>query len=162
MKIAIAADHAGFPLKQSLTGWLRECGHEVKDFGTANAESTDYPDYAAAVAREIASGEAERGVLICYTGIGMSIAANKVIGVRAAVATNDEAVRLTRSHNNANVLALGARFTELPDAKRLIETFLSAEFDGGTRHVRRISKIADIERAELTRIEEEQKQLYDA
>jgi ribose 5-phosphate isomerase B len=157
MKIAIAADHAGFPLKQSLAEWLRECGHEVQDFGTDSAESTDYPDYAAAAAREIASGQAERGVLICYTGIGMSIAANKVTGIRAAVGTSGEAVRLTRSHNDANVLALGARFTDLPEAKQLIETFLSTGFDGGTRHVRRISKIAGIQHAELRRIEEEQK-----
>ena len=157
MRIAIAADHAGFPLKQSLTGWLRESGHEVEDFGTGSAESTDYPDYAVAVARRIASGEADRGVLICYTGIGMSIAANKVIGIRAAVGTSDEAVRLTRSHNDANVLALGSRFTELAGAKQLIEVFLSTEFDGGIRHARRITKIADIERAGLARIEEEQK-----
>jgi ribose 5-phosphate isomerase B len=155
MKIAIAADHAGFPLKQLLTGWLRECGHEVKDFGTGSTESTDYPDYAAAVARQVASNESDRGVLICYTGVGMSIAANKVMGVRAAVGTSEETVRLTRSHNDANVLALGARATEFAQAKQLIEVFLSTGFDGGTRHIRRVAKIADIERAELIRTEEQ-------
>jgi ribose 5-phosphate isomerase B len=157
MRIAIAADHAGFGLKQSLTGWLRECGHEVKDFGTGSDESTDYPEFAAAVSREIASGDAERGVLICYTGIGMSIAANKVAGVRAAACANEEVVRLTRLHNDANVLALGARFTDFDAAKQLIEVFLSTKFDGGTRHKRRIAKIAHIERAELIRSKEEQK-----
>jgi ribose 5-phosphate isomerase B len=157
MRIAIAADHAGFPLKQSLAGWLCEHGHEVADLGTYSAESTDYPDYAAAVAQKVASGSADRGVLICYTGIGMSIAANKVAGIRAAVGMSHEAVRLTRSHNDANILALGARFTDVADAQQLLEIFLSTEFDGGTRHARRIAKITNIERAESTRIEEEQK-----
>jgi ribose 5-phosphate isomerase B len=157
MKIAIAADHAGFPLKESLTGWLRERGHQVEDFGTNSAESTDYPDYAEAVANRVASGGADRGVLVCYTGIGMSIAANKVTGIRAAVGTMAEAVRLTRSHNDANVLALGANFTERAEAERLVEIFLATEFDGGARHKRRIGKIADIERAPLGRTKEEQK-----
>jgi ribose 5-phosphate isomerase B len=157
MRIAIAADHAGFGLKQSLTVWLRECGHEVKDFGTASDESTDYPEFAAAVAREIVSGDAERGVLICSTGIGMSIAANKVVGVRAAVGANEEAVRLTRLHNDANVLALGARFAGFEGAKQLIDVFLSTGFDGGFRHKRRLAKIAQIERTGLLASEEEQK-----
>jgi ribose 5-phosphate isomerase B len=157
MKIAIAADHAGFPLKNSLSGWLRERGHVVEDFGTHSAESTDYPDYAAAVANRVASGDADRGVLVCYTGIGMSIAANKVAGIRAAVGMTDEAVRLTRSHNDANVLALGARFIEQADAERLVEIFLATEFEGGDRHKRRIGKIANMERAPLGRTEEEQK-----
>jgi ribose 5-phosphate isomerase B len=157
MRIAIAADHAGFLLKESLTAWLRAGGHEVEDFGTDSLQSTDYPDYAAAVAHRVASGGADRGVLVCYTGIGMSIAANKIAGVRAAVGTSDEAVRLTRSHNDANVLALGSRFVERADAERLIEVFLSTQFDGGMRHARRIEKITGIEHAQRTRIEEEQK-----
>jgi ribose 5-phosphate isomerase B len=157
MRIAIAADHAGFELKQSLKAWLSTSGHEVEDFGTQSADSTDYPDYAAAVARRVASSGAERGVLVCYTGVGMSIAANKVAGVRAAVGTNEEAVRLTRSHNDANVLALGSRFVDETEAKRLIDVFLSTEFDGGSRHARRIEKIAGIERDEQTRLQEAQK-----
>jgi ribose 5-phosphate isomerase B len=162
MRIAIAADHAGFPLKETLRGWLRARGHEVEDFGTHSTESTDYPDFAAAVAHRVASGGADRGVLVCYTGTGMSIAANKVIGIRAAVGTSDEVVRLTRSHNDANVLTLGARFIQSADAERLIDLFLTTEFDGGSRHARRIGKIADLERAAPTRTEEEQKQLYEA
>src|SRR5688572_222100 len=110
MKIAIAADHAGFQLKEKLRDSLRQRGHETMDLGTTSEESTDYPDYAAAVAREVASGRADRGLLVCSTGVGMSIAANKVPGVRAALGTNPEEVRLTRAHNNANVLALGAKF----------------------------------------------------
>jgi ribose 5-phosphate isomerase B len=148
MRIAIAADHAGFVLKESLTGWLRERGHDVKDLGTDSAESTDYPDFAEAVALRVASGAADRGVLVCHTGIGMSIAANKFDGIRAAVAMNDEAVRLTRAHNDANVLALGARFTDFAEAARLLHVFLETGFDGGARHARRIGKITQIEKQE--------------
>ena len=145
MRIAIAADHAGFSLKEALTPWLREHGHEVEDLGTTSAESTDYPDYAQAVAHRVTSGQADRGVLVCSTGIGMSIAANKIAGIRAAVATNDEIVKLTRSHNDANILAIGARFTGEAEAERLLEVFLDTGFDGGPRHIRRIQKIAKLE-----------------
>ena len=110
MRIAIAADHAGFGLKQSLTVWLRERGHEVKDFGTGSDESTDYPDFAAAVAREIASGEAERGVLICYTGVGMSIAANKVVGIRAVVGVNVPGFDQRRVHSRLKTQRESRRF----------------------------------------------------
>jgi ribose 5-phosphate isomerase B len=153
MKIAIAADHAGFSLKESVRAWLAEHGYQVEDLGPDGPESTDYPDYAHAVAHRVASGAADRGVLVCHTGIGMSIAANKVPGIRAAVAMNEEAVRLTRSHNDANVLALGALFTGAPDIERLLQAFLGTEFDGGERHVRRIGKIAKLEKKPL----EEQK-----
>src|SRR5688500_773689 len=107
MKIAIAADHAGFSLKEALRDTLARAGHDVVDLGTTSAESTDYPDYALAASERVASGEADRGILVCSTGIGMAIAANKVAGIRAAVGASEEAVALTRSHNDANVLALG-------------------------------------------------------
>jgi ribose 5-phosphate isomerase B len=146
MKIAIAADHAGFLLKEALRDKLSAAGHELLDFGAFSGESTDYPDYAFAVAEQVASGEAARGILICSTGIGMSIAANKVAGIRAALGTSDEGVQLTRAHNDANVIALGAKFLSSDDAERLVSIFLTTEFDGGARHARRIEKISAIER----------------
>lgn len=145
MKIAIAADHAGFSLKEALRNKLAAAGHELTDYGAFSSESTDYPDYALAVAEQVAAGRAARGVLVCSTGIGMSIAANKVVGVRAAVGANEESVQLTRQHNDANVLALGARFLSPDDAARLVDVFLATEFSGAARHARRIEKIAAIE-----------------
>jgi ribose 5-phosphate isomerase B len=147
MKIAIAADHAGFSLKQTLRDALRAQGHEVIDFGTDNDESTDYPDYASAVGRNLADGGAERGILVCSSGVGMSIAANKIAGVRAALGTVPEEVRVTRQHNDANVLTLGARFTTPEEAGRLVDIFLNTKFDGGVRHVRRLAKIAELDRS---------------
>ena len=147
MKIAIAADHAGFSLKEALRELLSAAGHEVVDLGTNSDVSTDYPDYALAVGRQVASGEAARGVLVCSTGIGMSIAANKVPGIRAALGASEEGVELTRSHNDANVIALGAKFLGSEEALRLVDIFLKTKFDGGPRHARRIEKIAAIERA---------------
>ena len=147
MQIAIAADHGGFILKDGLRDRLRALGHQVTDFGADSAASTDYPDYAAVVARAVASGEFERGMLICTTGVGMSIAANKVPGIRAALGVNDAEVRLTRAHNNANVLTLGATLVDLDTAARLARIFLETEFEGG-RHARRVDKIAAIERGE--------------
>ncbi len=144
MKIAIGSDHAGFALKQHLGDALRQKGHEVTDFGTNSAESTDYPDYAAAVARAVQAGEAERGILICFTGIGMSITANKIKGIRAALGANLEDVRLSRAHNNANVLTMGARTTDETTAVALSELFLATGFDGG-RHARRVNKIMALE-----------------
>jgi ribose 5-phosphate isomerase B len=144
MKIAIGADHAGFELKNHLGEVLRQSGHEVCDFGTNSAESTDYPDYAARVAKAVATGAAERGVLVCGTGVGMSIAANKIRGVRAALGVTREEVRLVRGHNDANILTLGARFTDLETARDLLLAFLDAPFEGG-RHERRIAKITRLE-----------------
>lgn len=144
MKIAIGADHAGFELKNQLGEALRESGHEVRDFGTDSGESTDYPDYAGQVARAVASGAAERGLLVCGSGAGMSIAANKVRGVRAVMGVSLEVVRLTRAHNNANVLTLGARFVEPAVAGELVRAFLETPFEGG-RHERRVSKISQLE-----------------
>lgn len=145
MKIAIAADHAGFSLKEALREGLSAAGHELVDFGAHSSESTDYPDYALAVSERVASGQAARGVLVCSTGIGMSIAANKVPGIRAAVVTSEEGAELTRSHNDANVIALGAKFLNVDEASRLVDLFLTTEFDGGPRHARRIGKIAALE-----------------
>jgi ribose 5-phosphate isomerase B len=146
MKIAIAADHAGFELKQVLRDRLRAAGHQVDDLGTHSSESTDYPDYAGAVARQVKEGKAERGILVCSTGVGMSIAANKISGIRAALGVYPEEVRLTRAHNDANILALGSRFTDASTAGQLADIFLSTEFDGG-RHARRLAKIAELERS---------------
>jgi ribose 5-phosphate isomerase B len=144
MKIAIGADHAGFELKNQLGDVLRHTGHEVCDFGTNSAEPTDYPDYAARVAKAVASGTVERGVLVCGSGVGMSIAANKVQGVRAALGVSVEEVRLARAHNNANVLTLGGRFVEPMVACELLQVFLDTSFEGG-RHERRVAKISQIE-----------------
>lgn len=145
MKIALAADHAGFPLKEKLRETLHSQGYEVEDFGTHNEESTDYPDYAAAVGRSVADGRADRGILVCTTGVGMAIAANKIPGIRAALAMNDEEVRLTREHNDANVLTLSARYTPAEQATRFVDIFLNTAFSQGPRHARRIAKIAELE-----------------
>jgi ribose 5-phosphate isomerase B len=146
MRIAIGADHAGFELKEQLRAALQAKGLEVQDFGTNSGESTDYPDYAAKVAGTVATGKADRGILVCSTGVGMSIAANKVPGIRAALGTNEEEVRLTREHNDANVLTLGAKFMNEPEAAKLVDVFLVTGFDGG-RHQRRLDKITAIEQS---------------
>jgi ribose 5-phosphate isomerase B len=140
MKIALAADHAGFTMKERLREKLVAAGHQVEDLGTYSPESCDYPDFAFAVASRVSQGKAERGVLVCSTGIGMSIAANKVPGVRAAAAANAEQARLSRAHNDANVLALGAHFVPEAEAEKMVDTFLATPFDGG-RHARRVDKI---------------------
>lgn len=145
MKIAIGADHAGFTLKEQLRRRLEQQGHEVVDVGTAGEASADYPDYAEKVANQLVAGAVERGLLVCSTGVGMSIAANKVAGIRAALAVNPEEVALVRSHNNANVLTLGARYLGEEEAGKLVGIFLDTPFEGG-RHARRIEKIAAIER----------------
>jgi ribose 5-phosphate isomerase B len=145
MRIAIGADHAGFVLKEYLRRELERRGHEVADDGTHTAESCDYPDYAASVAHDVAAGRAEFGILVCSTGVGMSIAANKVDGIRAALGTTPEEVRLVRSHNDANILTLGAKYLDQPGAEALVDAFLGTPFEGG-RHRRRLEKIAAIER----------------
>jgi ribose 5-phosphate isomerase B len=144
MKIAIAADHAGFVLKERLRQRLAQEGHEVIDFGTASSESCDYPDFAQQVGREVGQGRSDRGILVCSTGIGMAMAANKMTGVRAAPAQSEDEVRLTREHNDANVLTLGARYLDEERASALIGIFLNTEFTGG-RHARRVAKIAQLE-----------------
>jgi ribose 5-phosphate isomerase B len=146
MKIAIGADHAGFALKEKLRRRLADEGHEVVDFGAASPDSCDYPDYAQPVARDVAGGSADRGILVCSTGIGMAIAANKVRGVRAAPAISDDEVTMTREHNDANVLTIGAKYLDEEHAMQLVHRFLATEFSGG-RHARRVAKIADMETA---------------
>lgn len=147
-KIAIGSDHAGFESKERAREFLATLGVEVLDKGTGGAESVDYPDFGAAVGRSVAAGEADCGVLICGSGIGISIAANKVAGVRAALCWNEETAKLARQHNDANVLCIGARFIEPELAARMIRVFVETDFDGG-RHQQRVDKISrlDEERA---------------
>lgn len=145
MKIAIGADHAGFALKNEVRDALRVAGYEVRDVGTDSAESTDYPDYAGEVARDVITGAADRGILVCSTGVGMSIAANKVDGIRAALAFHPDEVRLTRAHNDANIITIGARYTAAGAAREMVRIFLETPFEGG-RHARRVSKIARLEK----------------
>jgi ribose 5-phosphate isomerase B len=144
MRIAIAADHAGFALKEKLRQRLADEGNEVVDFGTTSLATCDYPDFAQPVARAVAEGRCDRGILVCSTGIGMAIAANKVACVRAVPAQSEDEVRLTREHNDANVLTLGAKYLGEERAAELIHVFLETEFAGG-RHARRVAKIAQLE-----------------
>jgi ribose 5-phosphate isomerase B len=139
--IALGADHAGYEYKEKIKQVLKELGLEFKDFGTDNPDSTDYPDYAHTVSQAVSSGKADRGILVCGTGIGMSIVANKHKGVRAAACESVEAARLARQHNNANILAIGARITPWERAKDIIKTFFSTEFESEERHKRRVNKI---------------------
>ena len=147
MKIAIGSDHAGFVLKEQLREKLRAEGHEVVDVGTTSTESTDYPDYAAAVGHAVRDGEVDKGVLVCSSGVGMSIAANKIKGVRAALGTNTDEVSYVRRHNDANILAIGQKYTEPALAEALLDVFLTTEFEGG-RHQRRLDKIKILEQTE--------------
>ena len=144
MKISIGADHAGFSLKEKLRARLAAEGHEVVDYGTDSADSVDYPDYAQPVSRDVSGARADRGILVCSTGIGMAIAANKVHGVRAAPGQSGDEVKFTREHNDANVLTLGAKYLDENRAMQLIDIFLNTEFAGG-RHARRVAKIAQLE-----------------
>ena len=149
MRVAIGSDHAGYALKERVKAELTKLGHEVQDLGTGSAEeSVDYPDFAIPVAERVASGAADRGVVVCATGIGASIAANKVEGARASVVTSDETARLTRTDNDSNVLALGGRTTQnFEDALRWLRLWLTTPFAGG-RHERRVAKIREYESRE--------------
>jgi len=140
MKIAIGSDHAGFEVKNIIKSFLAELGHEVKDFGCESSESCDYPDYAYPLACEVATGNFDFGILICGSGIGMSIVANKVEGIRAANCCSVEMARLARQHNDANVLTFGARLIPIELAKEIVSAFLEESFEGG-RHQRRVGKI---------------------
>jgi ribose 5-phosphate isomerase B len=140
MTIALGADHAGFELKQYIKEKLEEKNYTVQDYGTNSAESVDYPDFAVATARAVAEGKAERGILICGSGIGVNITANKVEGIRAANCLTTEMAALSRQHNNANVLTLGSRLVDEKTAEDIALTFLATEFEGG-RHERRVEKI---------------------
>ena len=145
MKIAMGADHAGFGLKEKIRQALVLQGFEIDDRGTASTESVDYPDYARLVGEEVVQGKAERGILVCGTGIGMSMAANKIHGIRAANVTSEEEAELSRSHNDANVLALGARILDANSALKIVDKWLKTPFEGG-RHATRVNKIMAIEK----------------
>jgi ribose 5-phosphate isomerase B len=145
MKIAIGADHAGYAAKEEIKNVIRALGHQIVDEGTTSDQSVDYPDYAAKVAHAVTSGEAERGVLICGTGIGMSIAANKVPGIRAAVIADEKSAELSRKHNDANIFCAGARMTPLPRIAESLKMWLQTPFEGG-RHQNRVNKIAALEK----------------
>lgn len=140
MKIAIASDHAGFEYKEKLKELLKELGHDFVDFGAFSADSTDYPDFAYPAAQAVVNGECERGIFICGTGVGVSIVANKVKGIRAANCCSVEEARLSRQHNDANVLTLGARLITWDSAKEIVKVWLETEFEGGG-HARRVEKI---------------------
>ena len=140
MRIALGSDHRGFDLKNKITAHLQSSKYSVQDFGSNSADSVDYPDFAFAVAQSVASGAADRGILICSSGIGMSIAANRHSGIRAALCCNAELARRARLHNDANVLCLGADFIETAEALKAVDIFISTAFEGG-RHQRRLDKI---------------------
>ena len=144
MKISLACDHGAFALKQAVAAHLAALGHEVVDFGTDSLTSCDYSDFGAPAARAVASGECERGIVLCTTGIGMSMTANKVRGIRCALLSDLMSARLTRQHNDANMMALGAAVVGEKLALEIIDTFLTTEFEGG-RHQRRVDKIMAIE-----------------
>ena len=146
MKIAIGADHAGFAAKEHLKAWLAQRSHDVVDLGTQNDASVDYPDFASRVGRAVAAGEAPLGVLICGSGIGMSIAANKIAGVRAAHCTDCYQARVARQHNDANILCMGARVSGLGVMEDTLESFLGHAFEGG-RHAARVEKIRHLDRS---------------
>ena len=146
MKIAIGSDHRGYHLKEKIAGMLRSKGHDVDDEGTDVAESVDYPDFAALVAGKVSDGNVDRGILICGTGIGMSIAANKFPGVRAAPCTDEVTVEISRRHNDLNILCLPADMISPRTVERMVELWIETDFEGG-RHSRRVEKIAEIEKA---------------
>lgn len=139
MNIAVASDHGGYNEKEQIVKWLREQGHKVRNFGTHNIDSCDYPDYAKQVCDHITSNNSEFGILVCGTGIGMSMAANRNPQIRAGLCSGVTTAELTRQHNNANVLCLGARVTPSDDIIPIVKTFLNTEFEGG-RHTKRIEK----------------------
>ena len=144
MKIAIGSDHGGYDLKEQVKTWLQEMGHEVEDFGCYSKESCDYPDFGAAAARAVASGQCEKGVVICTTGIGISMTANKVKGIRCALCGDPWSAEMTRRHNDANMLAMGAGVVGLQLARQILEAFLTHDFVGG-RHQRRVDKLMALE-----------------
>jgi len=146
MRIALASDHAGYAEKERLKTVLTDLGVEFDDLGTASDASVDYPDYARKVAEQVAQGHVEQGLLVCGSGTGMAITANKVPGVRAAVAWSEETARLARQHNDANVLAIGARTTPPADIPNIVRAWFSTQFEGG-RHADRVAKISEVERS---------------
>ena len=144
MKVAIGSDHAGYKLKEEIKSILDEMSIEYQDYGCKTEDSCDYPDIAAPVARAVSSGEADRGILVCGTGIGMSIAANKIRGIRASLCHDVFSAKMTREHNNSNVLTIGARVIDSELALEIVKTWLFTEYQGG-RHARRLAKISLLE-----------------
>ncbi len=144
MRIAIGSDHAGFPMKEIIKEYLRSLGHEVLDMGTHSAQSVNYAEFAEKVAREVASGRAQRGILICGTGIGMAIAANKVGGIRAALVHSEYTAKMAAMHNDANIITFGGRVEGPQEAKRFVKIWLETPFEGG-RHNKRLEKITEME-----------------
>lgn len=140
MIIALGADHKGFQYKEKIKRFLQEKGYEVKDFGTSSEDSVDYPDFGFRVAKIVSEGEVDRGILFCWTGIGMCITANKIKGIRASLCLNEEMAKLTREHNDSNVLCLSAKFISEDKLLQIVEVWLNTPFEGG-RHQRRIDKI---------------------
>lgn len=147
MKIAVGADHAGYELKDKIKEHLQQHGIDVRDEGTSSGESVDYPDYARTVAHDVRDGRADLGILVCGSGIGMAITANKVDGIRAANVSTEYEAQMSREHNNANVLALGARIIGADEAFRIVDKWLATQFAAG-RHERRVEKIMAIEKEE--------------
>ena len=146
MKIAIACDHGALALKNKLIAHLRKNGHEIKNFGTDTLDSCDYPDFAAPAAKAVANGECEKGIVLCTTGIGVSIVANKVDGVRCALLSDVVSARMTREHNNTNVMALGAAVVSEALALEIVDVWLGTEFSHNERHQRRIDKVMALEK----------------
>ena len=146
MKIAIGCDHGALALKNKMVGVLTEQGYDVKDFGTYTADSCDYPDFAAAAARSVASGECEKGIVLCTTGIGVSIAANKIPGIRCALLSDVLSAKLTRQHNDTNMMAIGAGIVGENLALEIMNTWLNTAFSGEARHQRRIDKVMALEK----------------
>jgi len=145
LKVAIGSDHAGYPLKEEVANLLRDDGYEITDLGTFSIESVDYPDIAVEVSTAVARGEFDRGILICGTGIGMTIAANKVPGIRAAATSDVYSARMARAHNNANVVAIGVRQHTIDECTTLVDAFLDEPFSGDPRHQRRIDLVSNFE-----------------
>jgi ribose 5-phosphate isomerase B len=148
VRVAIGSDHAGLGLKDTIKALLDGLGVPWEDFGTVSAASVDYPDFAEAVARAVLGGRADRGILVCGTGIGMAIAANKFRGIRAAVVWNETSARLSRAHNDANIMAVGGHTTPAGEVEGMLRAFLSTEYEGG-RHDARLAKIARLERKDI-------------
>ncbi len=144
MKIVLAADHGGYELKNALCSYLKEKGHTASDLGTNSPDSVDYPDYAKLCCSEVLNGNADFGILVCGTGVGISIAANKIKGIRCGLCPSKEIAALVKQHNNANVIALGGRFTSLEEAKDIVDSYMNATFEGG-RHQKRVDKISSLE-----------------
>ncbi len=147
MQIYIGSDHGGYEMKNSLKDYLIDRVHDVTDLGCFSTDSIDYPDIAREVAEKVAENPGSRGVLICGTGIGMQIAANKIPGIRATVATDEHMAEMSRKHNDANVITLGGRTTEMEMAKKIVDTFLSTNFENEERHTRRVEKMMNIKNA---------------